>query len=73
MELAVSMQWHLLMKIFQQPKRLLIQGIINVGYSTCQIICTPLYILPVRRRFIFWLENIIVVIFGVMLIIVREN
>ena len=54
-------------------KRSLFQGIINVGYSTCQIIYTPLYVLLGRWRFIFWLENIIAVTCGIMFIIVGEN
>ena len=54
-------------------KRSLFQGIINVGYSSCQIIYTPLYVFLDSWRFIFWLQNIVAVACGVMFFIVGEN
>ena len=54
-------------------KRSLFQGIVNAGYSTCQIIYTPLYVFLGEWRFIFWLENIIAITCGVMFWIIGEN
>ena len=54
-------------------KRSLFQGIINVGYSFCPIMYTPLYVLLGNWRFCFWLENIIGITCGVMFLIVGEN
>ena len=54
-------------------KRSLFQGIVNAGYSTCQIMYTPLYVYLGEWRFIFWLENIIAVTCGVLFFIIGEN
>ena len=54
-------------------KRLLFQGIINVGLSFCAIMYTPLFYLLGKWRFVFWLQNIIGIGFGVIFIIVGEN
>jgi MFS family permease len=54
-------------------RRSLFQGIINAGYSTCQIIYTPLYVIFGKWRFIFWLQNIIAITCGIMYFLVLEN
>ena len=54
-------------------KRSLFQGIINVGLSFCPIMYTPLFVLFKKWRFIFWLQNIIGIGFGILFIIVGEN
>lgn len=54
-------------------KRSLFAGIINVGYSFCPILYTPLYLILGKWRFIFWLQNIIAITCGIMYFIVLEN
>ena len=54
-------------------KRSLYAGIINVGYSCCPIMYTPLYVILGKWRYIFWLENIIGITCGVMYLIVCED
>ena len=54
-------------------KRSLFAGIINVGYSCCPIVFTPLYVILGRWRFIFWLQNIIAITCAIMYLIVAED
>ena len=54
-------------------RRSLFQGIINVGLSFCPIMYTPLFVILKKWRFIFWLQNVIGVSFGIMFIIIGEN
>ena len=54
-------------------KRSLFAGIINVGYSCCPIMYTPLYVILGNWRYIFWLQNIIGITCGVMYLIVVED
>ena len=54
-------------------KRSLFAGIINVGYSCCPIMYTPLYVILGKWRYIFWLQNIIGITCGVMYLIVAED
>ena len=54
-------------------KRSLFAGIINVGYSCCPIMYTPLYVILGKWRYIFWLQNIIGITCGVMYLIVVED
>ena len=54
-------------------KRSLFAGIINVGYSFCPIMYTPLYVILGKWRYIFWLQNIIGTTCGIMYLIIVEN
>ena len=54
-------------------KRSLFAGIINVGYSSCPIIYTYLYVILGSWKYIFWLQNIIGITCGVMYFIVVED
>jgi MFS family permease len=54
-------------------KRSLFAGIINVGYSCCPIVFTPLYVILGQWRFIFWLQNIIAITCAIMFLIAGED
>ena len=54
-------------------KRSLFQGIMNVGYAFCPIMYTPLYAILGNWRFCFWIQNIIGIICGIMIIIFGKN
>ena len=54
-------------------KRPLFQGIINVGLSFCAIMYTPLFVLLGKWRFVFWIQNVIGIGFGITFIIIGEN
>ena len=54
-------------------KRSLFAGIINVGYSFCPIMYTPLYVILGKWRYIFWIENLIGISCGVLYLLVAEN
>ena len=54
-------------------KRSLFAGIINVGYSFCPIMYTPLYVLLNSWKYCFWLQNIIGITCATMYLIILEN
>ena len=54
-------------------KRSLFASLINVGYSTCPIMYTYIYVYFPNWKYVFWLQNIIAVICGVLYIILLKN
>ena len=54
-------------------KRSLFASLINVGYSTCPILYTYIYVLFDDWRYIFWMQNIIAILCGVLYIIFLHN
>ena len=54
-------------------KRSLFGSILNIGYSICPIIYTPLYAILGNWRFVFWFENIVALTCGFMFIIILED
>lgn len=54
-------------------KRSLFAGVINVGYSFCPIMYTPLYVLLNSWKYCFWLQNIIGITCATMYWIILEN
>ena len=54
-------------------KRSIVGSILNIGYSICPIIYTPLYAFLGNWRFIFWFQNIVAITCALMFIIILEN
>ena len=54
-------------------KRSLFTGIINIGYSFGAIMYTILYVVLRKRRYVFWIQNIIGISCGVLYFLVAEN
>ena len=54
-------------------RRSLFASLINVGYSTCPIMYTYIYVYLEKWKYVFWLQNIIAVICGVLYIIILKN
>ena len=54
-------------------RRSLFASLINVGYSTCPIMYTYIYVGLAKWKYIFWMQNIIAVICGVLYIIILKN
>ncbi len=53
--------------------RSLFASLINVGYSTCPIMYTYIYVGLGKWKYIFWMQNIIATICGVLYIIILKN
>ena len=53
--------------------RSLFASLINVGYSTCPIMYTYIYVGLGKWKYIFWMQNIIATICGVLFIIILKN
>ena len=53
--------------------RSLFASLINVGYSTCPIMYTYIYVGLEKWKYIFWMQNIIAIICGVLYIIILKN
>ena len=53
--------------------RSLFASLINVGYSTCPIMYTYIYVGLGKWKYIFWIQNIIATICGVLYIIILKN
>ena len=54
-------------------RRSLFASLINVGYSTCPIMYTYIYVYLPSWKYVFWLQNIIATICGVLYIIILKN
>ena len=54
-------------------KRSLYASLINVGYSSCPIMYTYIYVYFPNWKYVFWLQNIIAIICGVLYIILLKN
>ena len=54
-------------------RRSLFASLINVGYSTSPIMYTYIYVYLEKWKYIFWMQNIIAVICGVLYIIILKN
>ena len=54
-------------------KRSLFASLINVGYSTCPIMYTYIYVFFGDWKYIFWMQNIIAILCGVSYIILLHN
>ena len=54
-------------------KRSLFASIVNVGYSTCPILYTYIYVYFPNWRYVFWLQNIIAIICCVLYIFILKN
>ena len=53
--------------------RSLFASLINVGYSTCPIMYTYIYVGLGKWKYIFWMQNIIATICGILYIIILKN
>ena len=53
--------------------RSLFASLINFGYSTCPIMYTYIYVGLGKWKYIFWMQNIIAIICGVLYIIILKN
>ena len=54
-------------------RRSLFASLINVGYSTCPIMYTYIYAYLEEWKYIFWMQNVIAIICGVLYIIILKN
>ena len=54
-------------------KRSLFASLINVGYSTCPIMYTYIYVALPSWKYVFWLQNIIATVSAVLYIFILKN
>ena len=54
-------------------RRSLFASLINVGYSTCPIMYTYIYVYFPNWKYVFWMQNIIAIICGILYIIILNN